>query len=352
MIDELRVLLPARLLQNYLHMKTWIVLILIMSGCSSASVAPTTEDNNNPSWISKPDLAYPADRYLVSVGEGSNRERAIEDAKKAMAESFIVKVQSITESKSNSTLNQDTTGAASSEAKQDIQKNISLRTDTYLRGAEVKETANQGSTFYALVVLDKLKARSGLLLQANRIKADLSSALDSLEQKYTQAKYNTAKLKFAEFETLYGEASALGMSALVETSALEARMNRVETIVRNKNSKLPFTVSTTKGETYFERDIESCINDRGGVLFDKNDKANRVQIEVVERPQHLPIEGWQRIRFDLTAAIVQADGKKYRIQTTQTETARTRDAVMEAVSDKLSEDLCNQLFNRISEMNN
>jgi hypothetical protein len=324
-------------------MKRLIPLLLLLSSCSSAPVIESQKPESSHS-------AYPSDRYLVAEGEGSSRERAIEDAKKAMAESFVVKVQSITETKSNSTMNQGTDGSASGESKQDVQKSVTLRTDTYLRGAEVKEVTEQNGTFHALVVLDKLKARSGLMLESAKIKNELENALSSLEQQYTQVKLNLAKTKLAEFETLYGEASALGMSALVDVAPLEARLSRIESQVRGKNQKLAFTVKTTKGETYFERDIESCINDHGGTLFDKNEKANRVEIEVVERPQHLPIEGWTRIRFDLTAAIIQTNGKKYRIQTTQTETARSRSAVMEAVSDQLSEDLCNQLFSRINEM--
>ena len=329
-------------------MKTWMLLIILATGCSSAPMNQSSTERE-PSWISKPETAYPADRYLVAVGTGSNRELAIEDAKKAMAESFVVKVNSITESKANSTFNQNTSGAASGEAKQDTQKNVTLHTETYLRGAEVKEVSEQGSTTYALLALDKLKARSGLLMESNRIKGELENALNSLEEKYTQAKLNQAKAKFVEFETLYGEASALGMSALVDMVPLEVRMNRVESVIRNKNQKLSFFVKTVKGETYFERDIESCINDRGGVLT-TDEKANHIEIEVVERPQHLTVEGWTRIRFDLTAAIIQTNGQKYRILSSQTETGRNRSAVLESVSDKLSEDLCNQLFSRINEM--
>jgi hypothetical protein len=335
-------------------MKSWILLLALLlpalNACSSAPAVQSSSDNN-PAWILKPESAYPADRYLVSVGSGSNRELAIEDAKKSMAESFVVKVQSITESKANSTFNENTAGAASGESKQDTQKNVSLRKETKIRVAEGKEISNQGNTVYALLALDKLKARSGLLMESNRIKGDLENILTSLEDQYTQVKFDQAKAKFAEFESLYGEASALGMSSLVDVNPLEARLNRIDTGVRSKNKNIAFIVKTINGETYFERDIESCINDRGGVLLDKaGDKTNRVEISVVERPQHLPIEGWTRIRFDLTAAIIQSDGRKYRIQTTQTETARSRNAVMEAISDKLSQDLCNQLFNRINEM--
>jgi len=332
--------------------------LVSLSGCSSAPAVATTNSDRDPSWIKKPDADFPADRYLVAVGNGSTRDRAIEDAKKTMAESFVVQVQSVTESKANSTFNQNTNGGASGESKQDSTKTVSLHTDTYLRGAEVKEVSDQGNTVYALLVLDKLKARSGLLMYANQIKGDLENLLSSLEDQYTQVKDDQAKAKIAEFENLFGEASALGMSALVDVTPLEARLNRVENGVRKKNQNLAFIVKTVQGETYFERDIESCINDHGGVLFDEKqsaakqtaEKANHVEISVVERPQHLPIEGWTRIRFDLTAAIVQADGRKYRIQTTQTETGRNRNAVLEALSDKLSKDLCNQLFNRINEM--
>jgi len=371
------ILQAARVLRNYQHMKTQFILfsnvhraprmgicfaslsLMVLSGCASAPTsasnaqAPNASDLDH-SWIAKPDRAYPADRYLVAVGSGSNREQAIADAKKSMAESFIVNVQSATESNANSSFNQNTNGGASGESKQEIQKKVSLHTDTYLRGAEVKQVATEGSTTYALLALDKLQARSGLLLAANQIKTDLDNHLNSLEEVYTQAKDDQARAKLAEFENLYGEASALGMSALVDITPMEVRLNRIENGVRKKNQNLAFFVRTVQGETYFERDIESCINDRGGVLYDEKstgaEKANRVEITVVERPQHLPIEGWTKIRFDLTAAIIQADGRKYRIQTTQTETGRSRNAVLEALSDKLSKDLCNQLFNRINEM--
>ena len=78
--------------------------------------------------------------------------------------------------------------------------------------------------------------------------------------------------------------------------------------------------------------------------------ANKVQISVEERPQHLPVAGWTKIRFDLTAAVVQNDGRMDRVQVTQSETGRSRDAVLESVADKLSHDFCESLFNRMNEI--
>jgi hypothetical protein len=333
---------------------TFFVSLLLLSACASAPSASvkTGSADSLPLWVNQPQGSYPENRYLVAVGNGRDRNSAIDDAKKQMAESFVVKVKSELQNKSQSTLNQDTGGGASGDASEKTAKDLSLSTETSLRGAEVKQVTQVGSEFYSLVALDKLKARSGLLLEANRIKTKLDSSLDALETNFTNEKLTESKVELANLEQLYGEASALGMSALVDVNPSQMRLNRLENGARTKTARMIFAVKTVKGETYFERDIQSCISDRGGSVytFDQAPKgANKIQITVVERPQHLPIEGWTKIRFDLTAAVVQDDGKLFRVQTTQTETGRSRDAVLESVSDKLSHDFCEGLFNRMNE---
>ena len=325
----------------------------ILTACSSApKTSETAATNEVPSWVKNPQGNYPETRYLVAVGEGSSRDSAIEDAKKQLAESFVVRVRSETQSKADSNLTQNTQGVTTGDSSQNAQKNLSLQTDTFLRGAEVKDTSHVGSTYYALVGLDKLTARSGLLLESNRIKGRLENDMDSLDATYTTQKLADAKSELQNMQQLYGEAAALGMTALIDVNPLETRLNKIENAARNRNAKIIFAVKTLKGADYFERDIQSCINDRGGVVFTIDQapsNANRVEISVVERPQQMAIEGWLKIRFDLTAAVVQNNGKMYRILTSQTETGRSHDAVLEAVSDKLSHDLCEYLFNRMSE---
>ncbi len=336
-------------------MNTKLILLglLILTACASSPKQDLPEVKyGTPAWANHPEQNYPPERYLVSVGTGASRDEAIQDARKQMAESFVVKVKSYTQVNAKSNLNQSTSGNVSGDSSQNTAKDVSLETKTYLRGAEVKEVAKSDSLYYALLALDKLKARSGLLLEANRLQGKLNNELDSLEQNFTREKLTEAKADLASFQELYGEASALGMSALVDLNPSQNRLMRIENQMRNKNEKLSFSVKTLKGEDYFERDIEACINDRGGSVYTLDQPkadTNKVQISVIERPQHLPVDGWTKIRFDLTAAIIQTDGKMYRIQTTQTETGRNRSAVLETVSDKLSKDLCDQLFSRMSE---
>ena len=330
--------------------------LMILTACASApkqSMDSGTVSTSVPAWVNHPELNYPSERYLTSIGLGSSREESIQDAKKQMAESFVVKVKSYTQNNATSSLNKNTAGNVNGDSTQNISKDVSLETNTYLRGADVRETSQVGNQYYALVALDKLKARSGLLLEANRIQTKLNGELDGLEQTFTQQGLKDAQVDLASFQELYGEASALGMSALVDLSSSQARLTKIQNQIHNKNQKISFSVKTVKGETYFERDIEACINERGGTVYTTDqpkEDTNKIEISVIERPQHLPVDGWTKIRFDLTASIVQKDGKMYRIQTTQTDTGRSRDAVLETISDKLSKDLCDQLFNRMSEM--
>ena len=341
---------------GYMKNFSSFLILLSLSACSSAP-KPVETPTEAPAWVKNPQGNYPETRFLVAVGEGRSRDAAIEDAKKQLAESFVVRVRSETQSNGSSSMDQNTNGSVSGSASSNTQKNLSLQTDTFLRGAEVKESAQVntagGTTNYALVALDRLSARSGLLLEANRIKGRLDNDMDSLESLYTAQKLSDAKTELQNLHQLYGEAAALGMSALIDVNSLESRLSKIENAARNRNAKIIFAVKTLKGADYFERDIQACINDRGGVVYAIDQapaNANKVEISVVERPQQMQIEGWQKIRFDLTAAVVQNDGKMYRIMTTQTETGRTHDAVLEAVSDKLSHDLCENLFSRMSEV--
>jgi hypothetical protein len=248
---------------------------------------------------------------------------------------------------------QNIAGSVTGDSSENVSKEVNLESSTRLRSAEIKETATVGVESYALIALDKLAARTGLMGDAAPIKNELNSILQSLEDHYNQIQLNQAKAKYAQLQDLFSEASVLGMSTIIDMNDFQSRILRLENAARNRNRGLAFLVTIVKGQNFFERDLEACINDNGGTVY-SSDKAptsiNKIEISVTERPQHMKMEGWEKIRFDLSAAIIQADGKKFQAQTTQTETGRSREAILETVSDKLSKDLCEQVFNRVSEL--
>jgi hypothetical protein len=328
-----------------------LFLLLTLGACATAPV-PTNPDTV-PSWVNRPETLYPQTRYLSAVGGGKNREEAIQDAKRQLAESFVVKVQSQSRINSDSSLNQNTEGAISGRASQKMEKETTFETQTNLRGAEIKEVASVGAQTYALIALDKLSARSGLLMEANRIQSALNLELDSLEERFSTTNFAKAKELYGSLETLHAEAAVLGMSALFETSPSRTRLDRIESGMRGRNAKKSFVVEMKSGDQGFAKDLESCINDRGGQVFDpgKADASvNRIEVSINERPQHMSTEGWTKIRFDLSASIIEGTGRKFQAKVSETETGRSKAAVLEAVSDKLAKALCDQVFNRIGEM--
>jgi hypothetical protein len=319
-------------------------------GCAST---PNPDSKDLPTWVNRPDQNYTDSRYLVAVGTGNSRNQAIADARKNLAESFLVKVQSETRSNDQSTLEQSTSGSVSGKSEQKISKDITLTTDTFLRGAEVKEVF-EGPTTYALLALDKLKARSGLLLEAQKIQTQLDGLTEQLMQRYTQEKWDAAQSQIKKLDGLYSEAAALGMGGLVNINPYLTKLNQIEAAQRGKAKGLIFTLKTLKGEEYFQKDIEECLNLRGATVYTQSkapNKSKRIELEIVERPQAMTIEGWTKLRFDLTASVTEEDGKLFRIQTSQTESGRSRTAVLESVSEVLAKDFCDRLMSRLGDFN-
>ncbi|NDG84668.1 MAG: hypothetical protein EBX52_06470 [Proteobacteria bacterium] len=325
--------------------------LILLSSCASAP--PKAEGPSVPAWVSHPEQAYPAQRYLSSVGIGNGRDEAIRDAKRQMAESFMVKVKSTTSLNAESKLDQNTSGSVSGAASQNVNKSVDLESVARLRGAEVKEVAQVGSDTYALLALDKLAARSGLLLDVNRVQARMNSNLEGLESGFNGQKMKELQADLEELRALSGEASALGMSALTDASSIESRVQVLQNRMRAGNEKKSFRVRSLKGDERFSRGIEECLQDRGAKTYtgEKVPEGTRdVEVSVIEQPQHLQIEGWVKSRFVVTANVIDPSGRSVRSSSEKLESARSRDALLEAVAGEIAADLCEKVWNRLGEM--
>ncbi len=265
----------------------------------------------------------------------------------------MVKVQSATQVRSGSKMTENTSGGVSGDAEQNISKEVNFESNARLRGAEVKEVQKVGKDTYVLLVLDKLSARSGLLLDSSRIKSKLDAELDALEAGFSAARLKEAKADLDAIRDLSSEASVLGMGAVVDASPYESRLAKLDGSIRAKNEKKIFALKTLKGDDAFARAIEVCLQDQGASVYTGEvlpEGSNQVQVSVIEHAQHMNIEGWVKTRFEVTANIVASNGKSYRVIENQTETARTREAGLESASEEISKKLCDQIWNRVGEM--
>jgi hypothetical protein len=322
----------------------------ILTGCSSV---PMGESMDIPTWVEHPEKVYSPERYLAVVGTGSTREEAIRDGKKQLAEVFQTRVQTVTRVKSDSSLKQSTEGTQIGTSGQEISNEMTFESNVRIRGAEVKESITLQKSTYILLALDKLKARSGLLLEANQLKTKLDSLLNSLETEHQVNRWEQAGGDLERLKELSGEASVLGLGVVVETSGLEERFRRLETELRARNEKKVFMVRMLKGDEQFARMIETCIQDQGARVSSVEPNLEplyQVLVSVVEHPEHLAVEGWVKTRYEITANIIDPKGRNYRITEQRSETARSREAGLEAVVPETSKKLCQKLWVRIGEL--
>ncbi|NDF13711.1 hypothetical protein EB061_00070 [bacterium] len=329
-------------------------LLYVLANLSACASSPVSQIAGLPGWVDHPEKALPPERFLVTVGSGSTREEAVRDAKKQMAEVFQTRVQSLTRVRSDSQLRQSTEGAQSGSSGQEINKETTFESNVRIRGAEVKEMASAGGSTYVLLALDKLAARSGLLLEATQRRGRLDALLDSLEAAHQVLKWAQAKAELEQLTALSGEASTLGAGSLVETASLEQRLQKIESDLREKNEKKIFLVRTIKGDEQFGRSLEICIQDQGARVSVQEGKAeapvHQVLVTVVEHPEHFSVEGWVKVRYEVTANVIDPSGRSYRISEQKSEIARSREAGLELASGEISRGLCQKLWNRIGEM--
>jgi hypothetical protein len=334
-------------------MKPRVALVLFAFLSSCASAPEPKEDGSVPEWVRHPETRFPSERYLASVGVGNDRESAIRDAKKNMAESFLVRVMSATRSSTESSLSKNTEGALRGESGEIVKKEVSFDTVARLRGAEVKDVMSAGGQTYALLALDRLAARSGLLLEANRLKAKLENGMQALEEGYSAGRFQEARSDLEQLRELGSEAAALNMGAILSLDSIEGRFIKVESEIRERNRNFKFRVSTLKGDERFARNLEICIQEQGGVILSDGggpETAGQIRLSVIEQPQHLEIAGWVKIKYEVSANLIRADGKSIRISESRTETARSKEAALESVADGISKKICEQTWNRLGEL--
>lgn len=146
--------------------------ILLIAGasaaCSMGDQRPAT-----PGWIDGSAEAYPTNAYLVGIGMGDSLAVARDRARADLAKTFRVSVD-----ERASDVREYSTGSAGESYSQEINRELSVRTEQVLEGVTVPETWQDPASkqYHALAVLSR--ARASL-----RLREDISSmdaAADSM----------------------------------------------------------------------------------------------------------------------------------------------------------------------------
>ena len=168
--------------------------VLVLSGCWLRST-PTP-----PDWVFNPQTAYPADRYLVGMGEGSSRDQAEKRAYGAVARIFSANVQAKSLDQESYSL-KETNEQSSTKRTLHIDHLTQVTTTKLLENVKVLESwyRQLDQQFFVLAGLDRHQTEKLLVERLN----DLDLTIESL---VTQGRTHPQKI-----HRIQGYKEALGL---------------------------------------------------------------------------------------------------------------------------------------------
>ncbi len=339
------------------HLALWVSLFGVISvGLTACSTAPKIEQNL-PGWVSDPGQDYPSDRYWVAVGSGGSLEQAEFAAKRNLAQGFRSQVVSERTTQNQSSVNQSSGGGVDAASTESYGQKTTLFTDIMVRGAETKTSSKVGDTFYVRVVSDKLWARSSLLAELQAAERKLDAACDQAENLKRKDFIETAKELLARLQVLEQEGAILGVASVKSSSTYGARIVALERLLAGslQGKKIKLTEKTS-GMLAVQSGVESCLTENGATLAGTTSGDGLegsegavigVELSVRERPQPLKVEGFKRVRFDVSIGI---QGLQSRSGGLVTETVDARDHAQasEIVSDRLTQKTCEKIIDLLN----
>lgn len=336
-------------MKNDSHCRRWLLPLGMMLTLGACSSSPSVSKRELPEWVNSPGVLFPKERYIASVGTGSTLERAAQNARRSIAEGFRSQVVSQTSSASDSKLAESTDGSASGKSEERFSQQTEIQSHVTLRGAEVRESFVAEDVVYAVVAIDKLTARSGILSELMTKERKVTEALDVAARGKTvrYASVQAAQTQFSQYEVLAGEAVALGVSTGDKARVLSARIEslRAEFIAGLKN--LSVNVRQKTGDSSWGSKLSVCLSAHGIPLTDaasENDMS--LLVSVSETPLHMAVQGFQKMKVDLLTEWTRA-GKKEALISSKTETGRSKEAALEGLQASLIEEHCNKILERL-----
>ncbi len=142
-----------------------------------------------PGWVKNPGSSYPGSKYIVGVGSGYSMIEAKNKAKAEISSVFSQKIESTQSLTHQADETFSSSGGGGLKEKIQNVTRLEVTTGEKLQGVQIKKTQfhSQSGKYYALAVLDRMKA-------ASSYRSEFKQHQQRLERRYKQAQQAQDKL--------------------------------------------------------------------------------------------------------------------------------------------------------------
>jgi len=281
-----------------------IIPFIVLISCAGAGHGgPATTDG--PARDS-----YPEARYLKATGLGRTEGEARSQAVAELSRIFESRVKSEALDRVR-TVSRVSPEKADETTEQWLDSRVQVVTSVELKGVEIAETWREGSTYYALAVLDRRKARDGWLREMQNIderirgRLDAAEALGSRLMRYRGLR--EAAGMWVEREVLAGRVRVLGFG---EGGSPPYDMKEVFREMAVLKSRMPVFIAV-EGEhaSVFRDRVAGALANAGFVVTGDSGQA---AVVVRGKAEIFPVEpappGWKYARARAALRAMDADG--------------------------------------------
>lgn len=278
-----------------------------------------------PSWV-KDSKKECKKSELCAVGEGESQSQAARNARVALSKIFDNQVSStFSSSLSNSN------GQVDDSAKEEIEE----RTNTALEGVEISKTAESKESYYALAVINKMKAASGFEREIKKLDEKMEILYEDKDPS------NAVKI-----EKLFVQRETLNKRHHFLTGRDIASKIDFSKIFKNKKAAMESVVLHVFLDEEEPKNVESAIVGELvslGYKVTSGEVRNKKSTHVITgdltaEKLYMKVEGFEKYKFSLTLKSSNLDRvQKSQLSFETEETGRNYDQAVHKAIDKIKE---------------
>ena len=214
------------------------LITLTLGACSS------NDDNEQPSWVDKPESKYSSQQYLTAVGYAGTRDVAENSALANLAKIFTVDIAANSKDFSKAITSNSDQGFAV-ENSQEISRSVVTSTDLELEGAIIKETwVSPLGEHYALAILEKQRAARTLTEKVRNADKNTAQLLDYSRNTAPNVVLALHSLRQARSEQIKREIANQQLVQVANNGIVNSTSSKeIETLIKNSLAQLKVATS-------------------------------------------------------------------------------------------------------------